>query len=407
MVNLREDLAVKLSLSSSPARVPVYSDSPQSSPVEEVHPRATSEDSQRVSTPETRNPPERAQLVHSSVSPSSAKSDSPPMLRGLKKSPLVVTRELPTVCRFPTERSKSFKSTSATSKTELTISRPSLCPSARVKPLKQSSKTVLRKELPKGSSILGIKPSRRAVSVPTAVKRVDIRMPEKPSVKKEVSTEKEKSAIKHSPITKAAPTPPKSMPVSYIRASLFSPSSQAIQTQRTPNKVKTRWEVNGMAHQANVTLSRVSDKAVRLRTGETPSAGVLERYEKRSVTASRPASKQGLSSSSTKVEEGRRVPRTVINKIIKTRKETCIPVDNTALSLPKPGLVSSMTAHHTCLATDREILDDSAMSTPDTSSIINSGILTSSYTHRGEMTLTRVSLKATSLRPDELPITGV
>jgi hypothetical protein len=59
---------------------------PQSIPRERIHPQATFVASLRVSIPETRIPSEQAQLVRSSVSPSSLMPDSLPAPRGLKMS---------------------------------------------------------------------------------------------------------------------------------------------------------------------------------------------------------------------------------------------------------------------------------------------------------------------------------
>jgi len=127
-------------------------------PIEEVHPRATSVDSQRVSTPKTPNPPERVQLTRSKASPSSTKPDPPSVPRGLKKSPPSGAREFPPSRKSMTERLK-IKPLKSTSKTGLPISRPSPHPSVHVKPLERLSTTVLIREFPKGSSLPGVKPA--------------------------------------------------------------------------------------------------------------------------------------------------------------------------------------------------------------------------------------------------------
>jgi len=57
-----------------------------------------------------------------------------------------------------------------------------------------------------------------------------------PAKKDSVSTGKRTSAIEHSPVPKAAPTLPKSMPVSYIRAFPASPSKNGT----TPHVISTR-----------------------------------------------------------------------------------------------------------------------------------------------------------------------
>src|SRR6266576_257692 len=132
-------------------------------PIEEVHPRATSVDSQRVSTPKTPNPPERVQLTRSKASLSSTKPDPPSVPQGLKKSPPSGAREFPPSRKSMTERLK-IKPLKSTSKTGTPISSPPHRPSMRVKPVEQSTKTVLSREPLKGNSLTGVKPSTRVVS---------------------------------------------------------------------------------------------------------------------------------------------------------------------------------------------------------------------------------------------------
>src|SRR6266576_2492606 len=195
-------------------------------PIEEVHLRATSVDSQRVSTPKTPNPPERVQLTRSKASPSSTKPDPPSVPRGLKKSPPSSAREFPPSRKSMTERLK-IKPLKSTSKTGTPISSPLHRPSMRVKPVEQSTKTVLDREPPKGRSLMGAKPSSRVVLAPASPVHVNRRAALRPpaTTRKEVSMEKQgTSAIKHSPVPRAALMLPKSMPVSYIRAFRDSPS---------------------------------------------------------------------------------------------------------------------------------------------------------------------------------------
>ncbi len=116
--------------------------------------------------------------------------------------------------------------------------------------------------------------------------------------------EKEKSAVKHSPITKAAPTPPKSMPVSSIWAPLLSPSFQAIPMQHTPNKIKMCQEVNRTTHQTIVTHSRVSSKTANPQSGNMPSVNdIVECSSERSNVIKGLTIEQALTSSTSEVEE--------------------------------------------------------------------------------------------------------
>ena len=106
--------------------------------------------------------------------------------------------------------------------------------------------------------------------------------------------------------------------------------------------------------------------------------------------------------SSSKVEERRRFLRTVVNEINGKKKEMCTPVDNAALSPCKSVLVSSTTAPHAYPATDRDVLANSVVSTPNASSIINSGRLANSYMHREEKALSQVSRKPAPPRHGEM-----
>ncbi|KAF8673114.1 hypothetical protein AX14_005395 [Amanita brunnescens Koide BX004] len=124
--------------------------------------------------------------------------------------------------------------------------------------------------------------------------------------------------------------------------------------------------MDGTTHLKTSSRSSISDIAAHLWVGETPSAGVLERSEERSVVA-RPAIKQALTSSS-KVEERQRFLRTVVNKINGKKREMCAPVDNAALSPRKSVLISSTTAPHAYLATDKDVLANSVVLTPASSS---------------------------------------
>src|SRR6266550_2067263 len=167
----------------------------------ETGPRA---DPVAVSNPKTPNPPERVQLTRSKASPSSVEPDPVPAPQGLKLSPPSIAHELPSASN-PLE-------------TDTPISPPLHRPSMHVKPVEQSTKTVLSREPPKGNSLMGTKPSSRIVSVPVP-KCVNTRTSGKlPIIKTKVNVEKDAKARRHSPMPKAAPTLLKSTPVSSIRA---------------------------------------------------------------------------------------------------------------------------------------------------------------------------------------------
>src|SRR6266576_3568647 len=131
------------------------------------HTRTTLVDSQKASTPKTPNPPERVQLTRSKGVPSSVEPDPVPAPQGFKSSPPSVAHELPSA-RNPLE-------------TATPISSPPHRPSMRVKPVEQSTKTVLSREPLKGNSLMGATPPNRVVSVP-APKRVNTRTSGKPPI---------------------------------------------------------------------------------------------------------------------------------------------------------------------------------------------------------------------------------
>src|SRR6266550_662552 len=233
----------------------------------ETGPRA---DPVAISNPEAQNPPKRVLLTHSKGVPSSVELDPVPAPQGLKSSPPSVAHELPSA-RNPLE-------------TGTPISSPPHRPSMRVKPVEQSTKTVLSREPPKGSSLMGTKPSNRVTSESTSPssKRATIRnaveSPQAVMKRKEVSSVKAAkgtSATKHSPMPKAAPTLLKSMPVSSIRAlppAPSFPSFQVISTPCTSHAISTHREVNEATHRKYETRPRVSRELAPSRFGEKPSA---------------------------------------------------------------------------------------------------------------------------------------
>src|SRR6266567_5681043 len=205
----------------------------------ETGPRA---DPVAVSNPKTPNPPERVQLTRSKASPSSTKPDPPSAPRRLKTSPPSVSRELLPARKLMTEGRKPLKSSLETASTDA-ISGPSPRSRERAKAREQPNRTILDRETPKGSPLMGAKPASRVVSAP-APKRVDTCTSGEPPIRKtRVDVKKDVKARRHSPMSEAAPSLLKSTPVSSIRArtpaSSF-PSSRMISTLHTTDVVNTR-----------------------------------------------------------------------------------------------------------------------------------------------------------------------
>src|SRR6266550_929831 len=181
---------------------------------------------------------------------------------GFKSSPPRVACELPP----------------STSEMGLPISQPSLRLGACVKPLEWLNTTVLNREPPKGSSLMGTKPSNRVTSELTSPssKRATIRnaveSPQAVMKRKEVSSVKAAkgtSATKHSPMPKAAPMLLKSTPVFSIRAppapspkDRIFPSSRANLTLHTPNTTSTHRIMSDVTRRKIATQLRVSNMPV-------------------------------------------------------------------------------------------------------------------------------------------------
>ena len=194
------------------------------------------------------------------VVPSSVELDPVPAPQGLKSSPPSVAHELPSA-RNPLE-------------TGTPISSPPHRPSMRVKPVEQSTKTVLSREPPKGNSLMGAKPSSRVVSAPASPVHVNRCAALRPlaTKRKEVSSvgaAKGTSATKHSPMPKAAPTLLKSTPVFSIRAppapspkDRISPSLRVSLTIHTPNAISMRRVASDVTRNKIETQSRVSNVPV-------------------------------------------------------------------------------------------------------------------------------------------------
>src|SRR6266550_1660830 len=154
------------------------------------------------------------------------------------------------------------------------------------------------------------------------------------------------SAIKHSPVPKAAPTLPKSIPVSCIRVSPASPSkngtlpsSQAIPTRDSlkSSVVSTRRAVSETTHHAVETRTRVSSKAVTPRFGKIPSVDSIERSDDRSDAIIGPAVEQALTLFSSEVGERRRVPDTVVSIHNGEKRDVCSPSPKTTRKWSNPS----------------------------------------------------------------------
>ena len=225
------------------------------------------------------------------------KPDHPPMPRGVKKDRLVVARELPMACKFPTERARSLKSAA---KMGLTISRPSPRLSKCKEPLEQSNKTILSREFRKGNSLMSAKPSCQTTLALAPPKHANFCAIVKPPDKKvEISPAKGMSTTKCSPGPKAALTLPKSTPIPSVWAlpahpakDVAPPSSQVVLMLGTSNEISPHRVGSLKTRHAVEARTRVSMKPASPRFGEMPSAGVLEHFEKCSVVATRHAVKQ-------------------------------------------------------------------------------------------------------------------
>src|SRR6266576_2029429 len=143
--------------------------SPSFIPIKGTCPRTMFVDYQKVSKPEIPNPPERVQLTRSKASPSSTKPDPPSAPRRLKTSPPSISRELLPARKLMTEGRKPLKSGLETASTD-TVSRPLPRSRERAKAREQPNRTILDREPPKGSSLMGAKPASRVVSAPASGK---------------------------------------------------------------------------------------------------------------------------------------------------------------------------------------------------------------------------------------------
>ena len=133
---------------------------------------------------------------------------------------------------------------------------------------------------------------------------------------------------------------------SLQQAPLPSPSSRAIPTQHTPNEVKTH-QVNRTTHQTIVTHSRVSSKTANPQSGNMPSANdIVEHSSERSNVIKGLTIEQALTSSTSEVEERRRVPSDTVVSMQKEAKENVYTLSHSAASmLPTPTAQSIPSTH--------------------------------------------------------------
>ena len=379
----------------SPALVSNTSVPPLSNPGERVHPRTPLVVITRVSNPETQNTPERVPLARPKVNLSSAEPDPVPAPRGLNMSPPRVACGLPPARKsVPMKGFRPFTSVSETASSD-DVSRLSPRHSMRVKLLEQSNKTVPSREPPKGSSLMGIKPSSRIVSAP-APKRVNAHTPGKTPIRKmDVNVEKDTSARRHSLSPNAALTLRNSVAVLSIRPSLArsckarselsspvsskpnpsivvnarqvvseathhkietrprvssvsiskvppaSPSSRFIPTlPRMPNGVKICQGVNETTRHSVKAHTRASLKPIIPRFGKSLSADDIERSDEHSKVIIGPAVAQALNFFSSEVGEGRRVPDSVVSIQNGAKENGHSPNPLTAFTLPASVPVS-------------------------------------------------------------------
>ncbi|KAF8332894.1 hypothetical protein F5887DRAFT_1162309 [Amanita rubescens] len=216
-----------------------------------------------------------------------------------------------------------------------------------------------------------------------------------------VSTRREASIITH-----CTPKTCPRVPLSFSSPRFSETPLRAVFGGRKHSVTGSENAVRNGNHLNKETCKKVSSKTYTPRV-EPPPADVLERSKKRSNVVVGPAIKRTLISSSSEVEEKRRVPTTVVSKRKGMNKETHAPVDNTTFRLPSPALVSSISTLHTCPSLDEVIPSSPAAAIPDTVHTINNGQLASVNAYREAETLVRVSLETAILRSGEPPSTGI
>ncbi|KAF8338574.1 hypothetical protein F5887DRAFT_1077670 [Amanita rubescens] len=366
----------------SPLRPSVLSGPLQSNLGERTRPRVTSVASLRVSATKTQNSAERVQLTRCMAVLSSAKPDHLPAPQGLELSAPRFAREPPSARKSTLTSHNALKSIP---EMDSAISWPSPSLSVHAKAQEQSIETVLDRESPKGSPHIDLKLFGPDVSAPAPSTCGIARMPERsPAGKGEVSLEKRMSAVKHSPVAEAAPTPPKSMPVSYIRALPASSSKdgvplspRVIPMQRTPIGVNTRRVVNDTTHRQDET-PRVFRKPSSPRY-ETPSPAISERRNLSVVMSTTPKSSSWLSPSR--------------NAISTSRNSTPVSFIPRAPPVNKPN--------------DRIAMSLQMVSMRHAPNIVNTRRMVKVDAHHHDETCSRVSSKAVNPRIGKTPIAGV
>ena len=215
-----------------PAHALCLTSSQQTIPQKGNGPRTPSQDIRKGSAAEARILPERVQTTRSKTTPSPAVSDSPPVSSRFMKNLPRSAREPLIIGLRPAKASMDI------------ISRPSPRPDVCVKPSERSNETVLHTELPKGSSLMGTKPSSRIALVPVSPVHGKVRNTAKlPDMeRKKISPVKSESASQRSHVYKAARTLPNSTPNTRV-ASVLAPSTCPV--VRAPAKPPDRKEKMG------------------------------------------------------------------------------------------------------------------------------------------------------------------
>lgn len=184
----------------------------------------------------------------------------------------------------------------------------------------QSVKTVLAKELPKGSSLTGQVPPNGVVSASSSDHGKGCVSAKHAADEVNVRAGKDLSVARCSPVSRAAHALRKTSAVCSLQVPPVAPSkdrappsSLVILTLRMPGDVSRHQVINETAHQKLETHSRVSVKACP-RFDKLPSTGPLEHFERRSVVAEiGPAVRPNLAFSSSREGEERRIYNTDVS----------------------------------------------------------------------------------------------
>ena len=123
----------------------------------------------------------------------------------------------------------------------LPISQLTCCPVAHVESQEQPSETVPNREPPKGSSLMGTKPSDQ-VAIPPIPKHMNVRASGKsPAKKRGASTEKQMSTVMHSPLPDPALMPHILASILHIWAPLPRSSEDG---PKAPSSTSPMWHIS-------------------------------------------------------------------------------------------------------------------------------------------------------------------